>query len=123
MLQPLSTRLHCLQVVHLASDSFHYRFNDRCKIHMRRFATEQWPDTIGKKVSSDLPLKVSGCGLVLEESSTVLLCCSCELIQCVRGTTLSFVDLGFSLDPPPPSTLSSSPYPFLLIILLLLFSL
>ena len=26
---------------------------------MRRFATEQWPDTIGRKVSTGLPLKVS----------------------------------------------------------------
>ena len=46
-------------MVHLASDSFHYRLNDRCKIKMRRFATEQWPDTIGKKISNDLPLKVN----------------------------------------------------------------
>jgi len=75
VLQPLNPDLtdgfSALQVVHLASDSFHYRFNDRCKIHMRRFATEQWPDTIGKRVSNDLPLKVSGCGFVYEESSTV----------------------------------------------------
>ena len=53
-------QLFCWQVVYLASESFHYRFNDRCDIHMRRFATEQWPDTIGKRVSNDLPLKVRG---------------------------------------------------------------
>lgn len=52
--------LSCWQVVYLASESFHYRFNDRCNIHLRRFATEQWPDTIGKRVSNDLPLKVRG---------------------------------------------------------------
>ena len=48
------------QVVYLASESFHYRFGDRWKIGLRRFATEQWPDTIGRKVSNDLPLKVGG---------------------------------------------------------------
>lgn len=46
------------QVVHLASEVFHYHANDRMKIRMRRFATEQWPTTIGKRVSQDLPLKV-----------------------------------------------------------------
>ncbi len=48
-----------LQVVNLASPSFHYHLNDRCQVTMRRFATEVWPDTIGKRVSSDLPLKVT----------------------------------------------------------------
>ncbi|CAI7991535.1 Phosphatidylinositol 4-kinase type 2-beta [Geodia barretti] len=46
------------KVVHLASEVFHYHANDRMKIRMRRFATEQWPTTIGKRVSQDLPLKV-----------------------------------------------------------------
>ncbi|XP_064382923.1 phosphatidylinositol 4-kinase type 2-beta-like [Halichondria panicea] len=46
------------KVVYLGSESFHYRFNDRWKTSVRRFATEQWPDTIGKRVSSGLPLKV-----------------------------------------------------------------
>ena len=48
----------CVQVVHLASEAFHYHANDRMKIRMRKFATEQWPDSIGKRVSQDLPLKV-----------------------------------------------------------------
>lgn len=47
------------QIVHLASEVFHYHANDRMKIRMRKFATEQWPDSIGKRVSQDLPLKVS----------------------------------------------------------------
>ena len=47
------------QIVHLASEAFHYHANDRMKIRMRKFATEQWPDSIGKRVSQDLPLKVS----------------------------------------------------------------
>lgn len=47
------------QVVHLASEVFHYHANDRMKIRMRKFATEQWPDSIGKRVSQDLPLKVA----------------------------------------------------------------
>lgn len=48
----------CEQVVHLASEAFHYHANDMMKIRMRRFATEQWPESIGKRVSQDLPLKV-----------------------------------------------------------------
>ena len=55
----LSLCLVLLQVVYLASASFHYRFNDRWKTKVRQFATEQWPDTIGKRISSGLPLKVS----------------------------------------------------------------
>ena len=47
------------QVVKLASDSFHYHFSDRCKIRMRRFATDQWPDSLGKKICNDLPRKVN----------------------------------------------------------------
>jgi hypothetical protein len=47
------------QVVYFASETFHYHKADRMRIKMRRFATEQWPDTIGKKVSSGLPLKAS----------------------------------------------------------------
>lgn len=50
---------YALQVVHLASESFHYHKADRMRIKMRRFATEQWPDTIGRKLSTGLPLKVS----------------------------------------------------------------
>lgn len=47
-----------LQVVYLASETFHYHFYNRMKIMCRTFATEQWPDGIGRKVSKDLPLKV-----------------------------------------------------------------
>lgn len=46
------------KVVKLASDSFHYHFSDRCKIRLRRFATDQWPDSLGKKICNDLPRKV-----------------------------------------------------------------
>ena len=58
---------HCLslQVVYFASETFHYHKADRMRIKMRKFATEQWPDTIGKKVSSGLPLKVSQLMLVI----------------------------------------------------------
>ena len=52
----------CVQVVYFASETFHYHKADRMRIKMRRFATEQWPDTIGRKVSSGLPLKVSQLG-------------------------------------------------------------
>ena len=48
-----------IQVVYLASETFHYRSNDRMKIKMRKFATEQWPDGIGRIITNDLPLKVS----------------------------------------------------------------
>ena len=56
------------QVVYFASETFHYHKADRMRIKMRRFATEQWPDTIGKKVSSGLPLKVSHLHLTLHPS-------------------------------------------------------
>lgn len=47
-----------LQVVYLAADSFNYTFRDRCAMRMRRFATEQWPDSVGKHVNAGLPKKV-----------------------------------------------------------------
>ena len=59
LLQYLSVCIYFAQVVYFASETFHYHKADRMRIKMRRFATEQWPDTIGKKVSSGLPLKVS----------------------------------------------------------------
>ena len=43
----------------MASEAFHYHFYNRVEISCRRFATDQWPDGIGKKISKDLPLKVS----------------------------------------------------------------
>ena len=63
-----------VQVVHLASEAFHYHANDRMKIRMRRFATEQWPDTIGKRVSQDLPLKVYH-----RLASSILICINKQL--------------------------------------------
>lgn len=43
----------------MASESFHYRLADRQRIRLRKFATEQWPDGIGRRITNDLPLKVS----------------------------------------------------------------
>ena len=45
-------------MVYLAADTFHYRFGDRTKTRLRRYATEQWPDGIGRRITKDLPLKV-----------------------------------------------------------------
>lgn len=46
------------KVVYLAADTFNYTFRDRCAMRMRRFATEQWPDSVGKRVNAGLPKKV-----------------------------------------------------------------
>ena len=51
--------LFVYKVVKLASESFNYQFHDRMKIRFRRFATEQWPDGIGRRITNDLPFKVS----------------------------------------------------------------
>ena len=45
-------------MVYLAADTFNYTFRDRCAMRMRRFATEQWPDSVGKRVNAGLPKKV-----------------------------------------------------------------
>lgn len=46
------------KVVYLTSHSFYYPCNDRCNTQIRRFFTELWPDTCGKRFSGELPLKV-----------------------------------------------------------------
>ena len=45
-------------MVYLAADTFNYTFRDRCAMRMRRFATEQWPDSVGKRINAGLPKKV-----------------------------------------------------------------
>ena len=45
-------------MVYLAADTFNYTLRDRFGMRMRRFATEQWPDSVGKRVNAGLPKKV-----------------------------------------------------------------
>lgn len=47
-----------LQVVRLASDTFNYTAFDRAKARSKKFATERFPDTLGKHVKAGLPPKV-----------------------------------------------------------------
>lgn len=46
------------QVVYLASQSFHYRRAERWQQRMKQAATEQFPDTIGKRIKVGLRPKV-----------------------------------------------------------------
>lgn len=46
------------QVVRLASDTFNYTAFDRAKARSKKFATERFPDTLGKHVKAGLPPKV-----------------------------------------------------------------
>lgn len=47
------------QVVRLASETFNYTAFDRAKARSKKFATERFPDTLGKHVKAGLPPKVS----------------------------------------------------------------
>ena len=47
-----------MQVVYLASESFHYHLLDRWSVWIKRLLADLWPDSFGKKLSTDLPLKV-----------------------------------------------------------------
>lgn len=47
-----------LQVVRLASDTFNYTPFDRAKARSKKFATERFPDSLGKHVKAGLPPKV-----------------------------------------------------------------
>ena len=47
------------QVVRLASSTFNYNTYDRAKARSKQFATERFPDTIGKHVRAGLPPKVA----------------------------------------------------------------
>lgn len=42
----------------LASDTFNYTAFDRAKARSKKFATERFPDTLGKHVKAGLPPKV-----------------------------------------------------------------
>ena len=53
-------------MVYLAADTFNYTFRDRFGMRMRRFATEQWPDSVGKRVNAGLPKKVRMDNLILK---------------------------------------------------------
>ena len=46
------------QVVRLASPTFNYTAFDRAKARSKKFATERFPDTLGKHVKAGLPAKV-----------------------------------------------------------------
>lgn len=46
------------KVVRLASDTFNYTAFDRAKARSKRFATERFPDTLGKHVKAGLPPKL-----------------------------------------------------------------
>ena len=46
------------QVVYLASESFHYSRAERWQQRMKQAATEQFPDTIGKRLKAGLRPKV-----------------------------------------------------------------
>ncbi|KAL9982340.1 hypothetical protein ACROYT_G004370 [Oculina patagonica] len=46
------------KVVRLASDTFNYTAFDRAKARSKKFATERFPDTLGKHVKAGLPPKL-----------------------------------------------------------------
>ncbi|XP_031559518.1 phosphatidylinositol 4-kinase type 2-beta-like isoform X2 [Actinia tenebrosa] len=54
------------KVVRLASSTFNYTAFDLAKARSKKFATERFPDTIGKHVKAGLPLKVGSFQLFVE---------------------------------------------------------
>ncbi|XP_065649172.1 phosphatidylinositol 4-kinase type 2-alpha isoform X1 [Hydra vulgaris] len=54
------------KVVRLASSTFNYNTYDRAKARSKRFATERFPDTIGKHVRAGLPPKIGSFQLFVE---------------------------------------------------------
>ena len=54
-----------LQVVALASETFNYTAIDKAKARSVKFATERFPDTLGKNMRAGLPPKVRSCMHVL----------------------------------------------------------
>ncbi|XP_015776911.1 PREDICTED: phosphatidylinositol 4-kinase type 2-beta-like [Acropora digitifera] len=54
------------KVVRLASDTFNYTAFDRAKARSKKFATERFPDTLGKHVKAGLPPKVGSFQLFVD---------------------------------------------------------
>ncbi|EDO35290.1 predicted protein [Nematostella vectensis] len=55
------------KVVRLASDTFNYTAFDRAKARSKKFATERFPDSLGKHVKAGLPPKVGSFQMFVDE--------------------------------------------------------
>ena len=64
--------LSSLQVVRLASETFNYTAFDRAKARSKKFATERFPDSIGKHLRAGLPLKVNVVTMIMNYFTVVI---------------------------------------------------